>query len=421
MDEPPRPRLEDWTADEPAEGFVDRVMARVEEEARLGSLPMPRPAGSRLRARWAGGAGALMLVTAAATYLLVRVPAPAAGRASAGSCLGSAARSTQQIGDRAVAVAEAGAAISWQLDAQGNGGVSQQRGSVFYRVTHDPSRRFAVMTPQGQVRVTGTCFTVAVDDDGTRVWVHEGSVSVEGGGHALRLLAGERAKVTEGAVARLAESEAAARTRPSPPPAVALTESLAPAVANDSAPKINIDPATLRAWAKRCYVRIDVPPFDEVKRDDPAWWESYARSMGATQAEAGAIREAFEEIEQSAYGLVREIYAQSTGEKVSESDAFDFDRMSYEISRNAEFHEPPEALQRISAERAGLQPPPPLDKMQPLERLLRGMAAQGDLYEAAIAKRLGAARARQLRERNQGWPGPATEWEGCPKPAPAPR
>jgi FecR protein len=415
-----RPRLEDWTADEPAADFVERVMARVEEEARLGSLPLPRAPGlggrgARWRAAAAGAAVALAVATAA--LVIVRRPAPA-GRASVGSYLGSASRSTQQLGDRAVAVAEAGATLSWQLDDHGNGGVSQQRGSVFYRVTYDPARRFTVVTPQGQVRVTGTCFTVAVDDTATRVLVHEGSVAVQGGEHTLQLLAGERAKIADGAVSRLSEVAEAAKPRTSPPPVAAAIAAPAPAAALDGVPKINIDAATLREWAKRCYVRFDLPPFDNVKADDAAGWDTYARSMGATQSEVGVIREAFGEIEQAAFALVREIYTQATGDKVSEGEEFDFDRMSYEIGRSAEFHEQLEAVQRISAERAGLQAPPPIEKMPPIERLLRAMASQGDLYEAALAKRLGAARARQLRERQKGWPGPATEWEGCPKPRP---
>lgn len=85
-------------------------------------------------------------------------------------------RTTVDIGERGVAVAEPGAELSWSVDRQGSARVEQLRGDVFYRV--DRARSFVVHTPAGNVAVIGTCFRVAIDqrDANVVVTVYEGSV-----------------------------------------------------------------------------------------------------------------------------------------------------------------------------------------------------------------------------------------------------
>lgn len=413
MADSPRPLLESWTAPEPAPGFADRVMARLEAEGRV---PAVAPASRALawRSALTGAVVAALAVAALFWVLRPRAPGPAVELATvSGSHAGSGARATLQLGARGVAVAESEATLSWQVGPT-SGQVSQPNGSVFYRVEHDPVHPFVVVTPHGQIRVTGTCFTVDVRAEETRVRVHEGSVVLDGGGASARLGAGDRAAVGSRGLSRGEELEPPAQSAgPAPVP----ERPALPAAAAQEARKLEPDRDTLVQWAKRCRVVSDMPPFDDDQMKTDADWDAYARSLGATAAETAALREALAEVEARALDAVNELHAQVTGEP-SSGTFEDLDRMVFEISRAAEFTEQFEILQRISAERAGLRPPPARDQLPPLESLMRGLAEQGDLFEQAVARRLGPARARALRARNEGWPGLGVEWEGCPKPAP---
>lgn len=398
MADPDRGLLEAWPAAEPAPGFADRVLARLEAEH--GGAP------SRPRARrWPLALGSAALGAAVAVLVLALWPRPPAapGQALAGSQLPSEARTTLHLGERAVAVAEAGASLTWQLSAQGDAQVVQQTGAVFYRVERSAQRRFAVQTPHGQVVVAGTCFTVEVDGPGTRVWVHEGAVVLERAQQApARLEAGQRLELgAPRTIARPAPTHHALDSTP-PPPAGATEE-----------PKIGHDRATLLEWAKRCQVRADLPPFEDERPKDEREWEAYARKLGATAAERGALAEAFAEVEHGAYQAARGLYVQTLGER-EDLEELSLERLLYDISRTAEYSEQFEVFQRLAAERAGLREPPALEQLGPIEQLIREMASQGDRFERALARRLGAARARALRERNRGWPGPGIEWQGCP-------
>jgi hypothetical protein len=143
-------------------------------------------------------------------------------------------------------------------------------------------------------------------------------------------------------------------------------------------------------------------------------WVNYAEKLGATPQEVVVVKETFEELEKDAYRLLREAYETFTGNKAPPE--MSVDEVIFEIIRTGGYNDAPEVYQSIAEERAGLKEPPSKDaKMGPVEHLLRSILVQGDLYEAALAKKLGRERARELREKNQGWPGSASEWEGCPE------
>ncbi|MBA3541572.1 MAG: hypothetical protein H0T79_18305 [Deltaproteobacteria bacterium] len=77
---------------------------------------------------------------------------------------------------------------------------------------------------------------------------------------------------------------------------------------------------------------------------------------------------------------------------------------------------PRERGERDAADRAGACglaiPPTDLSRTSPLERLLRASLQLGDQAEAALAKKLGAERARAIR--GDGW-GSRSDYSGCPE------
>lgn len=130
---------------------------------------MPEPK----RTRWPY-AVAVGLAAAAAVALVVmhREPAPT----MVSGTWSATARTTEKLGDRGVAVVEAGGVITWEL-APGEAHVRQDRGEVFYRVEH-AADVFEVATSHAVVRVRGTCFRIVLDAYGTTVTVDEGTVEI---------------------------------------------------------------------------------------------------------------------------------------------------------------------------------------------------------------------------------------------------
>jgi hypothetical protein len=433
MDDSKQPQfdLDSWPAPEPAPDFADRLLVRIQDEFVTGTHPVQRVANAvavkdrthlkveenRFRTvKIAIGSALFAAAAAAATVILVGRTSTSGSiaRASAGAHAPSAVRSTEHLGNRATAVAEAGASLAWKINDAGAAAITQDRGAVFYRVEHAVAASFEVATGHGKVTVTGTCFTVDVSSEATNVTVHEGSVSVNSGGNTAQLIAGESVYFAGGRVyQRAAVGDSSSGSRTSFPsasgskPTTTMSQPLVPI----AAPRFNQRPETLRQWAQTCKVVADLPPFEGAENRD------YAQSLGGTQQEVIAIKEAYQEVEDNAYKLLGQGYETFTGNKFS--PGMSMDEAIFEISRTGGYMDAYEAYQDISQERAGLKAPPSADtKFGPVEYLLRKILEQGDNYEAAISKRLGPARARQLREKNQGWPGTASEWEGCPPPKP---
>jgi FecR protein len=123
--------------------LADRVLAGLRERKH------PR------RARWMLLAASLAVV-AAVGILLRGDEGAVSGRRVA------TVRESIAIGARAVAVAEAGAELSWNVTGDGRATVEQRSGDVFYRV--EPGSAFVVRLPGATIRVLGTCFRVEVTD-----------------------------------------------------------------------------------------------------------------------------------------------------------------------------------------------------------------------------------------------------------------
>lgn len=201
-----------WAAAEPPEDFATRVLA---------ALPAERARPARVLAWRAPSAAFGALALAAGAMLALRTY----DESSSGALVASA-RTEVKLGRRGVAVAEAGAEISWT-----NGHVSQKSGKVLYRV--EPGAEFVVSSPEAEVHVLGTVFAVSIagaasEEDPAMnainkksvvagisgaalaalatVAVYEGRVRVAHAGQHIEAGAGESVQTTRDGV-RLAESD----------------------------------------------------------------------------------------------------------------------------------------------------------------------------------------------------------------------
>ena len=244
-----------WPCPEPPPDLAARVMRRMRQEARaedaakLGyeapiaaaaavaarPLPPPVPLFPRRR-RWSPLAvgGAVTGLAAAAALLLTwgylrSAPLELAldpALAPDGRLVATRAQMVA-IGERAAASVESGADIVWSVRAK-RVRVSQRRGSVLYRVRKGGP--FQVVTPAGDVEVTGTSFrvTLAPGDDraaraGTLVSVIEGSVRVKSGKREVALVAGQSARLLpdrQPELMKTSVSPAAAAVAVPPPAAI---------------------------------------------------------------------------------------------------------------------------------------------------------------------------------------------------------
>ncbi len=170
-DEEDKLDLSAWDADEPPEGFAERVLAAARVGEGAGDAPghasghsppaleAETPPGrvvdaQRTGSRRARGVVVALFATcaAAAGWIALAHRAPSHGLAVA-----EGARREVPLGGRAVAVLEPGAALSWR-----GAEVQQSKGNVFYRV--EKGDGFRVHTAAGDVEVEGTCFRVDLSE-----------------------------------------------------------------------------------------------------------------------------------------------------------------------------------------------------------------------------------------------------------------
>jgi hypothetical protein len=178
-----------WPVLEPPPDFSARVTAALDG---VSVRPARERAGRRLLVGLASLGVAAVLVLAI-THLVTRPRE--FGRPSWGEVT-AIARETVAIGDRAVAVAEPGAQLSWAI-ASGRIRVDQRHGTVFYRVDHGSP--FVVSTAAADVHVTGTCFQVEeLEHAAAAVRVFEGAVAVSNPEGSVAISAGERVQVSPG-------------------------------------------------------------------------------------------------------------------------------------------------------------------------------------------------------------------------------
>jgi hypothetical protein len=206
-----------WPTAAPPAGFIDTVMAA--RAAEIGARAVPDPTRRRRRAMVAVTAAAAVITMVTVGWPLLR------GRAPASGTLQVATRTSVDLGRRARAVLEPGAALGYEVAGGGAAHVRQDRGSVFYRV--EPGGPFRVSTAAGEIEVVGTCFRVIAGPAAERtvIAVLEGAVKVRNQHGHLQLAAGETAVLRDDEAPRMSAptdgdpgAPPSGAPQPAPPP-----------------------------------------------------------------------------------------------------------------------------------------------------------------------------------------------------------
>jgi hypothetical protein len=170
-----------------------------------------------------------------------------------------------------------------------------------------------------------------------------------------------------------------------------------------------LDEAKLVELAGRCELRWDMQP---IRLDGPAGFrQSAIEAAGLSQTEVEAIGSVTTAYNERMLAEVRRIYGEVTGDEENANMAPD--AMIAEINDKSGQQEIQRIFQRLSAERAGLADPS--DPGSPTERLYRLFIGAGDALEAELAAKIGAEKARTLRESDHGWGSRSRSSPGCPR------
>ncbi len=420
-----------WPFPQPPPGFAARVLAAHHRRGALAAPAGRRPEEQRT-ARWpllvALGAGGAL---AAALVLLVVTRGGGSGAiVRTDGQLRADERQTVRLDDRVLAVAEKGSEIAWSARADGLR-VDQPRGEVFYRV--DKGDQFLVVTPAGEVEVTGTCFRVAVDEPGSgrlsprmRVEVSEGSVRARSGPSEIVLRAGEEARlspdqvplrtdrsdstgpVVEGphaaSAAELRAWERASRIRALEAEArlrrLERTVALQPRPAEAAGASAGLPPRRKvyaftaeerAALARRCEFRWGLP------RHLTHWaTPSVDKKLVIDAVESAAVARVMEEQRTEFMEQLRALYLEVVGDRQAVATLSAM-ALHHEITNKSRSGDGHEARQNLLLEWAGRRPPPAdPDRSPPLERFWRLQTGAGDELVRRLQPILGPERAREL-------------------------
>ncbi len=99
---------------------------------------------------------------------------------------------------------------------------------------------------------------------------------------------------------------------------------------------------------------------------------------------------------------LRALYVELTGDATT-AEKLAPQTLQSEIFAKAPEGGRPQARRQLSRELALAPAPADLSKTPVIERTFRVMMSIGDRYERAVGERLGAQRARALREKDDGW------------------
>lgn len=386
-------------------------------------------------------------------------------RASDGALVASA-RTSESLGSRVSIVAEIGAELAWSLPVFAPGSIDQKKGAVFYRV--EPGTELSVKTPRGTVQVHGTCFSVTVSEGEQMQWksmaagallgagssgavfvhLYEGSVAVRTDKQELRLQPGERAVldsaqaivVKEGASSpgKTAEETALERLYVAEARVRELEQRLVPTGAShalvqtvqqsveqagpgrkgkpsrESLEEVAAHPsqAELEQMANECEIRIDAPGL-VFSREARELGDEASRQYGLTESERPVLNEVFATAQKQLNDELRTMYVAVTADSEgahSMAPRALLDELSDKIDSTTEAN----VRRLIAAERAGRLPMRSWDAVHnPQERALRWRADVGERVERMLAEKLGAARAREIRDANGGWLGSRSRMGGC--------
>jgi len=439
---------EAFLADEPPAGFAERVAGAWDKER---AARPPRRRGISI------AIGAATLAAAAAMLLWLRLPAAPSLRGEREV----AARETLELGRRALAVAEPGAALSWNIASDGAAHVEQRAGDVFYRV--EKGGPFVVSTAAGDVTVLGTCFRVevrpmekmdkkammaatagALAATTILVSVYEGRVLLANEHGRVELAAGDRGSAPNAdAPSRVSATEAAKKAAalaaaPLPPPAAGATrEELLKrdAEQRDELAKLRAHVAALEAnaigpsdrkpgdsffnpskdellqMAKECKLKWDSP---SLSLTPETMSDKTASELGVSDEERRQYNKVLADFNAKTLASLRALYLEVTGDKTG-ADTLTPQAMETEIRSKVPEATMAEAMWRLSHERAGLPVPPEDPRNVPAaERFLRIATGTGDEFERELGAAIGPDRARALRAEHGGWGSRSVSSSDCP-------
>lgn len=408
-----------WKAPAPPADFAARVVGR----------PAPK------KLAW------VRYGAAAAAVVLLGVALAMRGGGELSGVVQSNARSTTDIGQRAIVVAEAGTAFEykvardWRGDANGSAMVEQRSGTAFYRV--EKGGPFVVHTMNGSIEVTGTCFTVGVDErNGVLVSVHEGSVVARtklGGVHE-QVIAGQAVLLNQKGVVptQVRSSNAATQVMHSDRYSgmadlnshVALLEETSRlrdqvrSLQNRLASKSNsertygLDHDELVRLADNCELSWDTPQVQV--GTSPRLMDDDARALGLSPEQRQLADEAMAEANARMVGILQTTYVAITGdENVAGVSAT---ALLSEIEDKSSTPEMQRIYQRLAQERAGLpvKGPKPTGREAQIEDLYRAYVTMGDELQGDLAARLSPAVAERIRDLRDGFSSRRHSSFGCP-------
>jgi hypothetical protein len=404
-----------WPVLAPPADFGERVLAAYDAagatdpsaQKPVEAQATPHPARPR-RTAWVLAGAAAGALAAAALLLTVRPSGETRpGEEAVSGHLIADIRQTLPIGDRGLAVAERGAELAWFVVA-GNPRVEQPRGSVFYRV--DRGGPFTVATPVGDVRVTGTCFRVAVATEaetgqGTvaSVEVLEGSVLLVNARGQLALSAGERADMSlEAAPTRLEAVAPIAAPAAREPDSQARVRELEQALAQarrGSEPResiaekyFDLTPDELRTLARRCEFRYALPRH-LTSLDAP----SLRESLPLDRQQRAAVLRLMEEQRAQYLQALQELYVEVTGEQEI-ARRLSTKSLQEDLFAKLPGEELREARQRVLDDWARGTRDNTRVAHSPAERFVRLLSDASDLFFRNVAEVAGVEIARQIRD-----------------------
>jgi hypothetical protein len=375
-----------WPALEPPRDFSRRVVAAMDG--------LPSGIAPARRARLLPALAALSGAAVLALVLTFWLTRPRPSSLAAWGDVEAAARQTVHLAARGVAVAEPGAAFSW-TSAAGKLRVDQRRGSVFYRV--ERGAPFVVRTPEGEVRVTGTCFQV-IRDRHLEVHVFEGSVELTGSGGRLTLSAGDQARVEPGRTPVLvADDDGVPRgpdqphrshaARHEPGQAISASEPGGPPPGKS----LDFTAAELRALGERCEFRYARP--EHLVGFGPP---DIGRQFDLDARERSAVLQIMEDQRTQYVEELRAIYIDIVGDRDTAAKLSPVALVD-EITAKSRPGEDAEARDRLFAEWAGrAQAPTTLVGRPPVERFWRLVSSAPDTFIHRLSEVVGPDRARQI-------------------------
>lgn len=163
---------------------------------------------------------------------------------------------------------------------------------------------------------------------------------------------------------------------------------------------------TLAEMTKCGVVRFELPTFVMTRTAEPRFDDDWAANLDLTDAELAVIAEVAETARD-------DFYAELVGLAVKTGSDEEWARQTPllgllgEIGDGGDDRDTTKAVaHQVAQERSGDSPPHAIDGVDPrAEAAYRHLLGFGDVFESALAERLGPERARELRLADDGWPG----------------